>query len=124
MPAGRSKPIAGYPYINVRKDARFSGIFWIADCIPICYAKCMSSEQIAVRLPRELLARLDDLVRSGVYESRAEAVRAGIESIADMERRRAVDRSIVDGYRRRPPTRLEEAAALASLREAIEEEPW
>ena len=84
----------------------------------------MSKSQIAVRLPKELLAKLDELVRSGVYESRAAAVRAGIEAIARNERQRAIDRSIVEGYQRVPPTPAEEAAALESFREAIEEDPW
>lgn len=84
----------------------------------------MTSEQIAVRLPKDLLERLDDLVRSGAYESRAAAVRAGVEVVAETERRRALDRSIIEGYERIPPARSEEAAALASLREAIGEEPW
>lgn len=84
----------------------------------------MTSEQIAVRLPKDLLAKLDELVRSGLYESRAAAVRAGVEAIAQIERRREVDRSIIEGYKRTPPTPVEEAAALESLREAIAEEPW
>jgi Arc/MetJ-type ribon-helix-helix transcriptional regulator len=84
----------------------------------------MTSEQIAVRVPEDLLVRLDDLVRSGAYESRAAAVRAGIEAVAQMERRREVDQSIIDGYRQIPPTPSEEADALASLRQAIAEEPW
>jgi Arc/MetJ-type ribon-helix-helix transcriptional regulator len=84
----------------------------------------MASEQIAVRLPKDLLAKLDELVRAGLYESRAAAVRAGVEAIAEIERRREVDRSIVEGYKRTPPTRAEEAAALESLRQAIAEEPW
>jgi Arc/MetJ-type ribon-helix-helix transcriptional regulator len=84
----------------------------------------MASEQIAVRLPREVLAKLDDLVRKGIYESRAAAVRAGVEVIARLEQRRAVDQSIVDGYRRMPQGSAEDAAALESLRQAIAEEPW
>jgi Arc/MetJ-type ribon-helix-helix transcriptional regulator len=84
----------------------------------------MTSEQIAVRLPVELLARLDDLVARGLYESRAAAVRAGIEALSELERRWAVDRAVAEGYRRHPPTTAEDAAALASLREAIAEEPW
>lgn len=77
-----------------------------------------------MRVPRELLARLDDLVERGVFESRAAAVRAGIEIVANLEERRAVDRAIAEGYRRTPPTAAEEQAALASLREAIAQEPW
>ncbi len=84
----------------------------------------MSTEQIAVRLPKELLVELDGLVAEGVFESRAAAVRAGIELLTAAARRRAVDRAVVDGYRRAPLTRAEELAALASMREAIAEEPW
>ena len=84
----------------------------------------MTSEQVAVRIPTDLLAKLDELVRSGLYESRAAAVRAGLEAIAEIEHRRAVDRSIVEGYRRIPPTSIEDESALESMREAIAEEPW
>lgn len=84
----------------------------------------MATEQIAVRLPKELLALLDSLVRRGVYESRAAAVRAGIETAVELDRRRQIDEAVVDGYRRVPPTEAERAAAVASLREAILDEPW
>jgi Arc/MetJ-type ribon-helix-helix transcriptional regulator len=84
----------------------------------------VASEQIAVRLSEDLVARLDDLVTEGTYESRAAAVRAGIEAVIELERRRRVDRAVVDGYRRIPPGDAEAAAGLASLRDAIREEPW
>lgn len=84
----------------------------------------MTTEQIAVRLPEEQLALLDDLVGRGVYNSRAAAVRAGIEVVAELDRRRQLDASIVEGYRRTPPTDAEVAASIESLREAIVEEPW
>ena len=77
-----------------------------------------------MRLPDELLAGLDDLVRRGVYESRAAAVRAGVEAIMQIEQRRQVDRDVVEGYRRNPTTEAEREAAVASLRDAILEEPW
>ena len=84
----------------------------------------MASDQIAVRLPSPLLSELDDLISRGVYESRAAAVRAGIEAITRLERRRRTDRAIVDGYTRQPPTEPEQRAAVASLRDAILDEPW
>ena len=71
----------------------------------------MATQQVAVRLPERLLARLDDLVESGAYESRAAAVRAGIEAIVRVEQRRRIDRAIVDGYSRLPPTEAEDYAA-------------
>lgn len=67
---------------------------------------------------------LDDLVARGVYGTRAAAVRAGIEAVVELDRRRQADRAIVEGYQRNPPTDAERAAAVASLREAIAEEPW
>lgn len=51
-------------------------------------------------------------------------MRAGIEAVVQAERQRRVDRAIVDGYTRLPPTEAEDHAALVSLREAILEEPW
>ena len=84
----------------------------------------MATEQIAVRLPVEQLAVLDDLVDRGVYETRAAAVRAGIEVVLELDRRHRDDRSIVEGYQRMPATDAEKAAAIASLRDAIAEEPW
>jgi len=84
----------------------------------------VATEQIAVRLSGELVRGLDDLVTSGVYESRAAAVRAGIEAVTALQRRHQIDQAILDGYRRLPPTEAEGAAAAASLRDAIAEEPW
>jgi Arc/MetJ-type ribon-helix-helix transcriptional regulator len=84
----------------------------------------VASEQIAVRLPEELLVGLDDLVRRGVYDSRAAAVRAGVEAIMESDRRRQIERAVIEGYRRLPPTKLEDKAAIASLIDAIAEEPW
>ncbi len=84
----------------------------------------MVTQQVAVRLPEPLLASLDELVASGAYESRAAVVRAGIEAIARLERERRIDRAIVDGYTRLPPTEAENRAAIVSLSEAIHDEPW
>ncbi len=84
----------------------------------------MATEQIAVRLPTELLGELDALVAHGTYESRAAAVRAGVEVITARERRNQADRAIVSGYQRIPATAAEHGAAVSSLRDAIAEEPW
>ncbi len=84
----------------------------------------MASEQIAIRLPEQLLSELDALVAGGAYESRAAAVRAGIAVLARLERRRGIDQAIVRGYERVPQGRADDELALASLREAIIEEPW
>jgi Arc/MetJ-type ribon-helix-helix transcriptional regulator len=84
----------------------------------------MATEQIAVRLPVELLSDLDVLVASGAYESRAAAVRAGVEAVMALERRHQTDRAVVEGYRLTPPAAVDDAAAVASLRDAIVEELW
>lgn len=60
------------------------------------------SPQIAVRLPAPLLDQIDELVEGGRFETRAEAVRAGIEQLVDEERRRRVGEAIVEGYTRLP----------------------
>lgn len=39
---------------------------------------------------------------AGVYESRSEAVRAGLVAVVDQQRRAALGQAIVDGYRRVP----------------------
>ena len=54
--------------------------------IPQRYHDGMST-QIAVRLPDETVAYLDDLVRSGAVESRAAAVKIALER--DRRRRRS-----------------------------------
>ncbi len=84
----------------------------------------MAAEQIAVRVPKELLRAVDQLVTEGIYESRAAAVRAGMEAIMALQQRERTDRGIVAGYERIPARKAETAAAMASLRDAIAEEPW
>jgi Arc/MetJ-type ribon-helix-helix transcriptional regulator len=55
----------------------------IPKCIPNCYRLGMTT-QIAVRLPDDLVAFVDELVRSGAVASRAAAVARALEH----ERRR------------------------------------
>ncbi len=84
----------------------------------------MATEQIAVRLPKQLLDELDELLAAGIYESRAAAVRAGVEAITALQHRRRVDEAILEGYRRAPSTAVEHEDAATSLRHAIAQEPW
>lgn len=84
----------------------------------------MHTKQIAVRIPTDLLARVDDLIRAGRCASRAEAVRMGLVAVTERDRQQAIDQAILDGYRRHPPTESDEAAARDSLRASISEEPW
>jgi hypothetical protein len=47
-----------------------------------------------------------------------------VAALVELERRRLEDQSIVEGYRRVPPTDAETRAAISSLADAIAEEPW
>ena len=84
----------------------------------------MPTEQIAVRIDRSRLAVLDTLIADGEFESRAAAVRAGLDAVIDAVEARRIDESIRAGYAQRPSTTGERSAAEAALRQAIEEEPW
>ena len=82
------------------------------------------SGQIAVRIPDELVESLEDLVSEGRFETKAEAIRAALQTLVDQERRRKVGELIADGYRRIPQEEDElEAARRAAIR-SIEQEPW
>lgn len=82
------------------------------------------SEQIAVRLPDDLALALDELVRSGRFDSKADAVRAGLSALVDAERRRRVGESIVEGYLALPQDDGDVAAATEAAIRSIHEEPW
>jgi Arc/MetJ-type ribon-helix-helix transcriptional regulator len=87
------------------------------------YAGCMS-EQIAVRIPDLLASALDDLVASGRFETRAEAVRTALEALVDEERRRVIGERIVEGYRRIPQDEAEFPELTQAATSSIREDPW
>jgi Arc/MetJ-type ribon-helix-helix transcriptional regulator len=82
------------------------------------------SIQIAVRIPSQLADRLEALVDSGRFETRAEAVRAALEALVEAERRADVGRRIVEGYRRVPQEEGDVSAAADAASRSIDEEPW
>jgi len=82
------------------------------------------SEQIAVRIPDELAESLQDLVASGRFETKADAVRTALEALVDAERRRRIGELVADGYRRIPQDDDEVEAATAAAIRSILEEPW
>jgi Arc/MetJ-type ribon-helix-helix transcriptional regulator len=82
------------------------------------------SEQIAVRIPDGLAESLEELVASGRYETKADAVRSALESLVESERRRRIGGLIVDGYRRVPQDEEELEAITAAAIRSIHEEPW
>lgn len=80
--------------------------------------------QIAVKLPDSLANELDGLVSSGAFESRSQALRAGLEAVlAARERVRLRDR-YREAMARHPETTGEIAEATRLAAEAIAEEPW
>lgn len=87
------------------------------------YAECMTT-QLVTRVPDDIVAAIDDLVREGVFESRSDAVRAGLSAVVDRRRRLAVGEAIADGYRRVPQVEDELAWSDAASAAMIAEEPW
>jgi metal-responsive CopG/Arc/MetJ family transcriptional regulator len=84
----------------------------------------MTSIQIAIRIPADLLEAIDGLISGGMAENRAALVRQALERFVDEAERIRIDQAIIEGYRRLPATREEEAAALAAIRQSIAEETW
>ena len=82
------------------------------------------SIQIAIRIPNALAKRLEELVGSGRFDTKADAVRAALEALIDAERRADVGRRIVEGYRRVPQDDVDVAAAADAASRSIDEEPW
>lgn len=91
--------------------------------IPQRYAECMTV-QVAVKLPDELLASLDELVRDGTFASRSEAVRAGAEAVVAARRRADLELRYAAALERAPETAEEIAEAERLAIEAINDEPW
>ncbi|MGZ8612092.1 MAG: ribbon-helix-helix domain-containing protein [Actinomycetota bacterium] len=82
------------------------------------------SEQIAVRIPDALAESLEELVGSGRFETKADAVRTALEALIDAERRRRIGEVVADGYRRIPQEDDEVRAATRAAIRSIHEEPW
>jgi Arc/MetJ-type ribon-helix-helix transcriptional regulator len=82
------------------------------------------SEQIAVRIPDRLAEALDELVETGRFETRADAVRSALEALIDEERRRAIGERIAEGYRRIPQDDEEFPELTQAAIRSINEEAW
>jgi Arc/MetJ-type ribon-helix-helix transcriptional regulator len=81
-------------------------------------------EQFAIRMNDDLAQSLDELVASGRFATRADAVRTAIVQLLDGERRREIGDRIVEGYTAMPQTDAEVAAATEAAIRSIHEEPW
>lgn len=82
------------------------------------------SIQIAIRIPDALAEQLEELVASGRFDTKADAVRAALEALIAVERRADVGRRIVEGYRKVPQDDVDVVAAAEAATRAIDEEPW
>lgn len=80
--------------------------------------------QFVTRVPDSIAAAVDGLVAAGVFASRSDAVRAGLEAVVDRERRDAIGRVIADGYRRVPQDEDDLAWSDTATAAMIAEEPW
>lgn len=80
--------------------------------------------QLVTRVPDSVAEAVDGLVSAGVFSSRSDAVRAGLEAVVERERRAAIGRAIADGYRRIPQGEDDLAWSDASTAAMIAEEPW
>jgi Arc/MetJ-type ribon-helix-helix transcriptional regulator len=80
--------------------------------------------QLVTRVSDAVAEAVDGLVRAGVFSSRSDAVRAGLEAVVERERRAAVGQAIVDGYRRIPQGTDDLAWPDEATVAMIAEEPW
>lgn len=80
--------------------------------------------QLVTRVPQEVLAAIDELVREGLFDSRSEVVRAGLVAVIERRRRVAVGEAIVEGYRRVPQVEDDLSWSDAASVAMIAEEPW
>jgi Arc/MetJ-type ribon-helix-helix transcriptional regulator len=80
--------------------------------------------QLVTRVPDEVAAAIDAWVREGVFGSRSEAVRAGLDAMIERRRRAALGQRIADGYRRTPQSGDDLTWSDTASAAMIAEEPW
>jgi Arc/MetJ-type ribon-helix-helix transcriptional regulator len=83
----------------------------------------MQTTQIAVRLPQDLLARLDRAIPSR-FESRADAVRAGLDALLATPSLAVREQQHRDALRGDQPSKEAMAQMHGDARALIAEEPW
>lgn len=78
--------------------------------------------QIALRIPAETLAALDDTVKRGRFENRTAAVRAAIDRLLAEEREAAIDAAYRRGYGKHPQEEWIGELGLAAMSALVEAE--
>jgi Arc/MetJ-type ribon-helix-helix transcriptional regulator len=76
------------------------------------------------RVPDDVVASVDELIKAGAFESRSDAVRAGLVALVDQRRRAAIGHAIADGYRRIPQAGDDLAWTEAVGHAILAEESW
>ena len=79
---------------------------------------------ITVRMSEDRVGAIDALVASGSHSSRSSVIIEAIDRLVAQLESERIDREIVEGYTRVPPTAEELEWAEWSARESIREEPW
>lgn len=87
---------------------------------PKPYYEHMARRQVLVQLTDELVAELDrEAQERGI--SRSAVLRTAIDSFLQRESVAALERRLVEGYRRHP---ADEVDTTETVRQLIQEEPW
>jgi Arc/MetJ-type ribon-helix-helix transcriptional regulator len=79
---------------------------------------------VPTRFTDDELALIDELVDSGVAESRSAVIRRGVHHLAESMRRARVGASIAASYRDQPQAPEDDELAMASAMAMTEAEPW
>jgi hypothetical protein len=75
-------------------------------------------------MPDEGVAKIDAFVAGGTHPTRASFIVEAINRLVDELEQQRIDRSIIEGYTRIPPTPEETRWAELSGIDSIREEPW
>ncbi len=70
--------------------------------------------QIALRISDDLARELDATVQSDRFENRSDALRVAVEEFVRRRRSAAIDRAIIDGYRRVPVAVVDDWGSIES----------
>ena len=79
---------------------------------------------ITLRVSEQRLDRLDAAVEKGAFPSRAAALSAALDRVLAEAEEREIDRAIVEGYTRVPPTAAEKEYAQVAAVRSVRDEPW
>ncbi len=83
----------------------------------------VGTEKVAISLPSELLKKVES-IRKVTGESRSSFIRRAVEAILSEWERKELIAKYEEGYRKKPETPGEIAAAEAAATELLAGEPW